>query len=139
MRRRSQGNTLLIELIVVVLFFSIAASISLGVFVQARRSEQRTALRQQAQLTARNLLSEAETRPDTETLLTGKGFTAQGDGAYVLAEEQLTWTARTDRHQQPGGTLITLTVQAETKAGDEILAPESGCCYFPDFDGEVTP
>lgn len=137
MKHKSHGNILLVELIVVLLFFSLASSVSVGAFVRARRTEQATSLRESALQQAQCLMAEAAADPDTASVLMAAGF-VPGDAPEQFTCEigDVHWQARVTREVLPGGELVSLTLWAGTTSVDDILPEMTGSRYFP---GEAAP
>lgn len=73
-RRGYQGNVLLVEMIVVLLFFSLSAVISMGVFVKARQLVDQAALLTAANERMSAWAEELALTPEVEEYLAAQGF-----------------------------------------------------------------
>ena len=118
MRKRSQGNALLVELLIVVLFFMLAATVLLRVFAAAH---EQGALAQQygdALTAAQNAADRLYAADDPEAVLGEMGFVKE-DGIWKLTQETYTLEASLARETTSAGTLRRQEVRAV--AGEEAL------------------
>ena len=102
-RRGYQGNVLLVEMIVVLLFFSLSAVISMGVFVKARQLVDQAALLTAANERMSAWAEELALTPEVEEAVYTAQATVQPTGAGTRT--RVTLEAR-DAH---GNTLTSLT------------------------------
>ena len=130
MKRGYQGNVLLVELIVVVLFFSLSAVISLGVFVRSRVLETQNAALGSATTQARSWLEALSCREDAEAYLAEHGF-AQTGGAFTLEAEGVAWRCDIARETTGAGTLVRATFTARQDGAGQDLTTLSADHYFP--------
>lgn len=115
MKRRpvSKSHAFLIELTIVLLFFSLCAAIALGLFVNAHNADERARLTTVALM---DLQSIAETAKAAEDLPAIRNYVASlmdGD-AYALS-------ADLKEEARPAGTMTLLTLSAVGPEGDDLL------------------
>ena len=118
MRKRSQGNALLVELLIVVLFFMLAATVLLQVFAAAHEQGVVAQRYNDALAAAQNAADRLYAADDPEAALLEMGFAAEGE-RWTLAGESYTLEAAFAREALAAGTLRRQEVRAV--AGDEAL------------------
>ncbi|MDO4483065.1 MAG: hypothetical protein Q4C54_01130 [Clostridia bacterium] len=127
MKHGYHGNVLLVELIIVILFFSIASVFSLGVFASARQIEASTTsmgeMEQQIQTWSAMLFG----REDVEAYLAELGFSAD-DTAYTMSDGEVNWKATVSREEKPAGVMITTTFTGSDAKSNEASYTTSA--YF---------
>ncbi len=118
MRAHNRSNALLVELLIVVMFFMLSAAVLMQVFAKARSQSmaagQISSAIQQAQNTAEVLWAAAEPREE----LTAMGF-AEQDGAWTLEKDGYTLTVTGQEEQTSSGVLTRHQVTAARE--DEVL------------------
>ena len=120
MKHHSHSNALLVELLIVVLFFMLASTVLLQLFTAARTQSQKAEDLSSATLYAQNI---------AETLYSG-----QGDGSFVTSSERyslpgsfLTASVESTAEQMEAGTLTRYTISIFS--GDELVYALPGARY----------
>ena len=120
MKHHSHSNALLVELLIVVLFFMLASTVLLQLFTAARTQSQKAEDLSSATLYAQNI---------AETLYSG-----QGDGSFVSSSERfslpgsfLTASVESAAEQMEAGTLTRYTISIFS--GDELVYALPGARY----------
>ena len=120
MKHHSHSNALLVELLIVVLFFMLASTVLLQLFTAARTQSQKAEDLSAATFYAQNI---------AETLYSG-----QGDGSFVSSGERfslpgsaLTASVESAAEQMEAGTLTRYTVSIFS--GDELVYALPGARY----------
>ncbi len=120
MKHHSHSNALLVELLIVVLFFMLASTVLLQLFTAARTQSQKAEDLSSATLYAQNI---------AETLYSG-----QGDGSFVSSGERfslpgsfLTASVESAAEQMEAGTLTRYTISIFS--GDELVYALPGARY----------
>ena len=120
MKHHSHSNALLVELLIVVLFFMLASTVLLQLFTAARTQSQKAEDLSSATLYAQNI---------AETLYSG-----QGDGSFVTSSERyslpgsfLTASVESAAEQMKAGTLTRYTISIFS--GDELVYALPGARY----------
>ena len=102
MRTGSRSNALLVELMIVVMFFMIAATVLLRLFVTSRQQSLRAELITQSLAEAQNIADQLYVAENAEQLLDSLGFVRE-DPLWVLAEEDYRIEAQiTEEPEDPG-------------------------------------
>lgn len=133
MGKQNQLRTLLVEILIVVLFFALSATTLLEVFVGARNQSVRAEITNEALFDAQNLADQLYSAQDAEALLAGKGFTREQD-AWRLKKGAYDLTVTLTEERLPGGVLRGARVCAQY--GGQTLLTLPGARYMPE---EVTP
>lgn len=109
MKEGSRANALLVELLLVIFFFMISAAVLVQVFADAKLKSRTAHATNATMLEAQNIAEDLYAAEDPDAVLTGYGFTAEGD-AWVLQKEgyQLKVTFREE--ETASGTLKTYDV-----------------------------
>ena len=128
-RRGYQGNVLLIELIVVVLFFALSAAISMGVFAKARLMTEEAALVTQAGERLSAWAEALAAEPDAAACLAQAGFTQEGD-AWRCAQGRILYQAALTQQETAGGLRTRVELSALAPDGTALAALTAGG-YFP--------
>ena len=120
MKHHSHSNALLVELLIVVLFFMLASTVLLQLFTAARTQSQKAEDLSAATFHAQNI---------AETLYSG-----QGDGSFVSSGERfslpgsaLTASVESTAEQMEAGTLTRYTISIFS--GDELVYALPGARY----------
>lgn len=124
-RRGYQGNVLLVEMIVVLLFFSLSAVISMGVFVKAREMTDEAALLSAANERMSAWAEELALTPEAEVYLLSQGF-VQEDGQLAWNGEKARYTAQVSVEDTGAGLRTRVTLQAQDAGGDCLLTLTAG-------------
>ena len=133
-RRGYQGNVLLVEMIVVLLFFSLSAVISMGVFVTARQMVDQAALLTAANERMSAWAEELALTPEVEEYLAAQGFSRQADG-WTLSGEEAVYTAQATVQPTGAGTRTQVTLEARDAHGNTLTSLTAGGY----FGGEERP
>ena len=118
MKSNNHSNALLVELLIVVLFFMISATVLLRIFADARFQSSRAELLAAATVQAQNIAEQLYAADDREALLPALGFSEQEDG-WLLAGDDYTIRVVLSEEERTGGTLHLDRVRIE--AGEETL------------------
>lgn len=118
MRKRSQGNALLVELLIVVLFFMLAATVLLRIFAAAHEQGALAERYNEALSAAQNAADRLYAADDPEEALRGMGF-AEENEMWKLMQERYTLEAEVSRETLEAGILRRQEVRAVT--GDERI------------------
>ena len=110
-----KGNTLLIELMIVLLFFALSQAIILQVFASAQQVNRNGSIRNAALMQAENTAEVlAAGNADAETTLVSLGYTLDRDARYIAdyPSDGYRLSAQITRFTQPAGVLTTVTITA---------------------------
>ncbi len=124
MKNGSRANALLIELLIVILFFMFAATTLVELFGLARQRSQRAETATEAVLEAQNtaeLLYDAE---DTDACLTEMAF-EHGENAWTLEKDGYTLRVTEENQETEAGVLRTMHVAAEYKGETLVSLPST--------------
>ena len=122
-----KNNMLLVELLIVLLFFALSQAIVVQVFARAQQVNHAADLQNRTLSTAQNAAEALAVSEDPAATLQQLGFTV-ADGAYALAVEgEYTLSASILRAAQPAGMLT--TVQIEGQRANETLFTLPACQY----------
>ncbi len=133
MKETNRANTLLLELLLVILFFMLASTAIVEVFAGARQKSLRSRAENGALLLAQNLSEDLYAAEDPRARLAEAGFTAEGEN-WLLAEEEYSLKAEIREEKTEAGLLRTVLLTAE-RNGETLFALPSPK-YIP---GEVEP
>ena len=133
MKEGGRANALLVELLLVIFFFMLCASILVQVFADAKLKSRTASATNASMLETQNVAEELYGAEDPEAVLAAWGFTAE-DGAWVLQREGylLKVTARTE--ETDAGMLRTYDVAS--LEGEKTLISLPSTRYLPK---EVSP
>ena len=95
MKQHNRGSALLVELIIVTLFFTLAASVLIEMFTAAYTKSRDVTLRTQALTQAQNLAERLYAATSPEETLREEGF-AEAEGVWLLSTEGLTFRVSGD-------------------------------------------
>lgn len=110
--RNSRGNTLLVELTVVLLFFALSQAIVLQVFAKAQQLNRETEAQHQALTQARDVAETLAVSDQAEATLAAMGFAPQEGGTLAYAGEGYRLSAAINRLTQTTGVITTVTLTA---------------------------
>ena len=120
MRSENRSNALLVELMIVILFFMLAATVLVQVFGKAHSMSARSETIAEALLDAQNVADTLYAAPDGDAALTALGFQREAEGWRLDAGGyQLSVTGA--REETSGGALLTRVVRALSE-GEELFA-----------------
>ena len=134
MKKHSTANILLIELVLVILFFMLCVSTIVEMFGLARVKSAYAKASSSAVMTVENLEERLAAATDAGAELEKEGFVLE-DGRWILREEGYAITAVESTEETEAGLLRTVTFSAEQKTGKTLFnLPVTN--YIP---GEVSP
>jgi len=110
--RNYKGNTLLIELMVVILFFALSQAIVLRVFAHAQALNQVAQVTNIALMRAEDTAETLAVSTDTVTALQSLGFSSTGEDYELVSPDGYRLTASIHRFTQPSGELTTVELHA---------------------------
>ena len=87
MKPKNHSNALLIELLIVVFFFMISATVLLRLFSEARSQSKKAEILAAATVQAQNVAEQLYASNDREEKLLQLGFAGQEDGWTLLKED----------------------------------------------------
>ena len=122
MKTGNRSNALLVELLIVVMFFMLASTVLLQVFSTAHNQISRAGTRTRALNEAQNVadrLYTAKTPEDEDAALASLGFSSDESGAQALEKDGYTLTVRFDSQAREAGDMRLYTVEAYQT--DELL------------------
>ncbi len=117
---RYRGNIVLVELLIVLIFFSLSQAILVQVFADAQSKTARSEMLGDALLAAQDAAEQLGCTDEPEALLEGMGY-ALSDGLYRYdAPAGYAITAQISRLRQPGGLLTSIALSA-AKDGEALF------------------
>ncbi len=120
---------LLIELVIVILFFALSQVVLVQVFAEAQRKTINSGKLNDSLLYMQDVAELLSDNPDPDTMLMTLGFSGR-DGVYVYSnKEGIDFYANIQRLSQPSGQL--LTVELSVKKANEVLFTLPSVRYFP--------
>ena len=133
-QHHSSANVLLLELVIVILFFMLCVSALVEVLGTARLKSAGAKTGTDALLLIENLEERLAASADAAEELAQAGF-AEEDGAWILRDGRFVITARESAEPTEAGSLRTVTFSAEQENGTKLFElPVVN--YIP---GEVSP
>ena len=133
-KRHGTANVLLIELVLVILFFMLCVSTIVEMFGMARVKSSFARSSSEAMMIVENLEEKLAAAADAGAELEKDGF-VQEDGSWILRQEKYSLTAVETEEKTEAGTLRTVTFSAVQKTGQNLFElPVVN--YLP---GEVSP
>ena len=127
MKKNYKGNMLLIELVIVILFFSLSQVVIVQVFAEAQRRTNSNARMNDALMQTESLIERLTGNEEAEVVLQGLGFEGEA-GVYVFAGEGYDIEAGVRRLRQSAGDLV--TVEFTARQGDEEMFTLPSVQYF---------
>lgn len=118
MRRHNRSNALLVELLIVIMFFMLSATILLRVFAASRLQSDKAGLLGEALTRAQNVAEQLYAAEDGEKALSEMAFVPFGDG-WTLEADGYTLSVMPTSEQTAAGQLLNYAVQAVS--GEETL------------------
>lgn len=122
MREGKHANALLLELLIVLLFFLLAVTTLTEVTAGTRTQERLTAIRTEAVPLAENVADSLYRTDQPEELLRSLGFEKTQE-AWVLPQEGWTLRVTEEIRQTRNGKMIYWTVSAFTEAEEAVSLP----------------
>ena len=110
MRTYTRSNSLLVELMIVILFFMLASSVLIQVFGKARSLSARAETVAAAVMDAQNAADRMAAADEPESALAEMGF-VQTDGAWVLERDSYRMEAETETVPAETGRMIRQSVR----------------------------
>ena len=120
MKNGSRANALLIELLIVILFFMFAATTLVELFGAARERSRRAEILSAAALASQNAAEALYDAEETEPWLKEMGF-AQEENGWIREEDGYALRVTEEKNETEAGVLRTVIVTAEYD-GETILA-----------------
>ncbi len=133
MKKSSHANILLLELLVVILFFMISATVIVELFATARQKSIHAEAVNEAMLQAENIAERLYAGGTAEEELSAFGFREENE-MWILDADRYTLQAVITEETAEAGTLRTVTLTA--LKGEEQLTQLPAVRYVP---GEVKP
>ena len=134
MKKHSSANTLLIELVLVILFFMLCVATIVEMFGLARQKSAFARADSRAMMVVENLAEQLAGTKDAGKELENSGFVPDADG-WALQDEYYRITAVETKEDTGAGTLRTVQFTAEQPNG-HLLFEMPVVNYLP---GEVSP
>ncbi len=126
MRANNRSNALLIELLIVLLFFMLSATVLLRLFAAARLQGEAAQELAEATLQAQNLAEMLYAAEDPEQMLQAEGFSEAG-GIWTKEDGALVADVSLSEEQKPGGILHSGSVAVSSASGEELLTLPFTC------------
>ena len=133
MREGGRANALLVELLLVILFFMLSATTIVELFAGAKHKTVQARATSEAIMEAQNIADDLYGADDPDAILKELGF-SEGDGVWTLEETEYTLTVLQKEEETEAGTLRTFTVSATGDGKDLFSLPSTR--YLPK---EVSP
>ncbi len=128
MREGNRANILLVELLLVILFFMLSMTTIVELFGAARVKSRHALATNSAVLEAQNLAERLYVEDDAAAELSRSGFAEMGE-SWVLTEKDYTLEAVINEETQESGTLRVVTITG--KMGDKELFSIPSSRYIP--------
>ncbi len=112
MKSGNRSNALLVELLIVVMFFMLSSTVLLQVFSTARSQSALSGRLGQALNAAQNMADQLYAAPDAESALKEMGCVQEEGGLWRLAGNDFDLTVAVQWEQQPFGELQRFQVRA---------------------------
>jgi len=123
-----KGNMLLIELVIVILFFTLSQVVIVQVFAQTQRKNLDTARLNKSMVFAENILERLCNDKNPDGVLMRQGFMGKG-GTYTYTQmPDMVFFANVSHLQQPSGELV--SVELIAKQGEVELFTLPSVQYF---------
>lgn len=126
MKSANRSNALLVELLIVVMFFMLSATVLLQVFSTARTQSALAGKLISASNAAQDVSDRLYAASDAESALAEMGWTREDDGWYLTGGDY-DLTVSLTREQQPFGELLRYQVRAVS--GGQTLIDLPGARY----------
>ena len=111
MKSTNRSNALLVELLIVVMFFMLSSTVLLQVFSTARNQSRRAELMTQALTTTQNVADELYIASDMESKLADLGF-EKGEAGWISSSEEYDILVTGGENEGKQGEVLHFQVQA---------------------------
>ena len=128
-----KGNTLLMELMIVILFFALSQAIILQVFAKSHQINRDSEVLSHALMHAEDIADTLAVSSSPEEVLINYGFIPSAAGLLVLEDEQYTLAVTINRLTQTAGVLTNVTITGYQGETELFSLPASH------YKGGVTP
>ena len=126
MRSRHHGNALLVELLIVVLFFMLASTILMQVFAGSRNQSEAARITSEALNCAQNAAERLyHARDAADSALLPLGFAQRDEQAWLLEGDEYSISVSAGRAAYEFGTMYHYTVTAEANGEELFVLPVS--------------
>lgn len=125
MTRSNQLNTLLMEIMIVVLFFALCSTVILDVFVGAHNQSVRAGVQAQALAAAQNLSDGLYAAEQREELLLENGFKADEAGVFTRECDGYTLSVALGEERTAAGRIETAEITALDQGGELFSLPDA--------------
>ena len=122
MKSGNRSNALLVELLIVVMFFMLSSTVLLQVFSTARSQSAQSGKLTEAVNEAQSMADRLYAADDAESLLAEMGCT-QEEGQWRLSGDRFDLTVAISLEQQPFGELLRYRVQAVSEGKTLVDLP----------------
>ena len=133
MREGHRANALLVELLLVILFFMLGATTLVELFANAKHKTMQARATNISIMEAQNIADDLYGAEDPDAVLRELGFTKNGDN-WILEEKDYTLTVTQAEETAEAGILRTFTISATGDGKDLFSLPSTR--YLPK---EVSP
>ena len=133
MREGGRANALLVELLLVILFFMIGSTTLVELFANAKHRTIQARATNTAIMEAQNIADDLYGADDPDAVLKTLGF-SEADGVWTLEEDEYTLKVTQQEEAAEAGVLRTFTVSATGDGADLFSLPSTR--YIPK---EVSP
>ena len=133
MREGGRANALLVELLLVILFFMIGSTTLVELFANAKHRTIQARATNTAIMEAQNIADDLYGTDDPDAVLKALGF-SEADGVWTLEEDEYTLKVTQQEEAAEAGVLRTFTVSATGDGADLFSLPSTR--YIPK---EVSP
>ena len=133
MREGHRANALLVELLLVILFFMLGATTLVELFANAKHKTLQARATNVSIMEAQNIADDLYGAEDPDAVLQELGFTKNGD-SWILEEKEYTLTVKQTEEDSDTGVLRTFTISATGDGKDLFSLPSTR--YLPK---EVSP
>ncbi len=133
MREGHRANALLVELLLVILFFMLGATTLVELFANAKHKTLQARATNVSIMEAQNIADDLYGAEEPEVVLQGLGFAKNGD-SWILEKKEYTLTVTKQEEATEAGVLRTFTISAAGDGKDLYSLPSTR--YLPK---EVSP
>lgn len=131
----SKSNVLLIELVIVILFFALTAATAMQLFVGSHLKSRHNTMVQEASVLCQDWAEQLRGERDMEAYLIAHGFVRAEDGAYALTHDRQTLRAELGQENMAAGTLgfckFSVTDDRQTEKDTDPLCTLPVSAYTP--------
>ena len=133
MREGHRANALLVELLLVILFFMLGSTTLVEIFADAKHKSLQARAMNAAVMEAENISDDLYGADDPEKVLADLGFTKEND-SWILTEKEYTLTVTQKDEETENGVLRIFTIDGRGDGKDLFSLPSTR--YIPK---EVSP